>query len=55
MVGQDEALAGYHLAGAEPAEMNDRILQTALVDAVNVLGSELHAHFLHFRLVELGE
>ena len=54
VVGGDEALVGDNLAGAEVpegatvvAEAHDGVFETALVDAVDVLGREFETGFLH--------
>ena len=52
VIGQNQALVGDDLCGTKAAEVNDGIFEAALINAVNLLGGELHAHGLHIALVE---
>ena len=47
VIGQQQALPADHLCRAAPIEMHNGILQTAFVDAVNVLCGQVQAHRLH--------
>ena len=47
VIGQQQALPADHLRRAASIEMHNGILQTAFVDAVNVLCSQVQAHRLH--------
>ena len=48
VVGQDESFGRNEFARTETAKTYDSIFQGAVVYAVNVLGTELAAHRLHF-------
>lgn len=48
VIGQDESFGRNEFARAETAKTYDGIFQGAMVYAVNVLGTELTTHGLHF-------
>ena len=55
VVGEQQAVVADNLARAAATEEHDGIFQAAVVDAINVVGSDAHAHLLHLFLVLLEE
>ncbi len=55
VVGQQQALVGYHLAGAAAAKYYDGVFEARLIDAEELFGAEFEAHFVHGLDVELLE
>ena len=55
VVGKQQALVADDLSRAAATKEHDGILEAAMVDAVNVLSGDLHAHLLHFLLVVLQQ
>ena len=55
MVGEQQAIVADDFTCASAAEEYDGILQATVVDAVDVISGDFHAHFLHLFLVVLKQ
>jgi hypothetical protein len=55
VISEYETLVADDLASTETAEVYDGVFEATLVDAVNVFGSDLHPHALHFLFIEVFE
>ena len=55
VVRQHQPLIANHLSGTKAPEVHDRVLQTPRVDAVDILGGNLHPQFAHLLFVQILE
>ena len=47
VIGQQKTFRTDHFCGASTIEMNHSILQRTIIDAVDILCAQVHAHGLH--------
>ena len=55
VVGKQQAVVADNLARAATSKEYNGIFETAVVDGIDVVGSDAHAHLLHLFLVILEE
>ena len=55
VVGEQQALVADELARAAAAKEHDGVFQATVINTVNVVGSDAHAHLLHLFLVVLQQ
>ena len=53
MVGEQQALIADNLTSAAATKEHNGVFQAAVIDAVDVLSSDFHAHLLHLFFVVL--